>query len=752
MQRNRPAPQNQSLRTQVLQYIAEHPQRPTKARPLARALGVADHEYADFRATLRALLDEGILTYGPGRTLVPARPAEERRNEIQGVFRATRRGFGFIETGRGPDIFVPAGRTGGARDGDTVAGRWLARRSRGGQRAAEVAKIIRRAPVRWVGVLERVGRHWRVQPRGVAGMPPVLVDSLGDTDAAAGDLVLVEPVGDFSDVRDVRGVVTERLGAADSAAAIVLGVIRTNDLPEHFPSSVLRAAERIADTDPAQTADQREDLRDLLTITIDPRDARDFDDAISLRRGRDGMELGVHIADVAHYVQPGDPIDEEARRRGTSVYFPGRVLPMLPETLSNGLCSLQPDQPRLTRSVFITYDAEGRVRQARFCNAIIRSDARLTYEQASAVLDGDAAGVPRAVATLLRNAGLLAKRIRKRRLQAGMLSLTLPEVEIEIGRDGRVRDARPADTSFSHTLIEMFMVEANEAVSGLLARLGAAHLRRVHPPIEPDAMERLSRVAAAAGVRLPKRVDRGGIQTLLDQVRGKPAESIVNMLLLRTFEQASYSPEPLGHYALASEDYCHFTSPIRRYPDLTVHRLLDRHIRGELRGGRDSADIQEAARELEELGRATSGAERRALTAERTAKNALLLEFMKTKIGETFEGVVSGVVSDGVFVQILRHLADGFIPLSDLGRDAWEHEDRTMRLLGRDSGAAIHLGMTLAVRVEGVDDAAGRLLLRPAGGFGANRPRRASQRTESRARGRRRGGLRGSASGAKRRR
>jgi ribonuclease R len=727
-------------RRAIIQYIAAHPDRPLKSKALARELGLAGEQYAHFRALVRDLLDDGTLALGAARTL----RLPELNGALRGVFRAGRAGNGFIELPGRPDLYVPRTRAGSALDGDTVLARVVRGRGRNEPPCAEVVRVVQRAEHRWVGVLEPAGGRWVVQPRGRTAAPPVFIDDPTAKGARAGEMVVVEPLGHTLRGGPVRGVIVERLGPPDSTQAKILGVIRRLRLPDRFPPEVRGEAQHAAASFDPQIRDGREDLSELLTITIDPADARDYDDAISIEPlPRGHTRLGVHIADVAHFVRPDTALDREARLRGNSVYFPGYVVPMLPETLSNGVCSLQPGQPRFALSVFLDYDAEGRVIETRFTRSLIRSAARLTYEQVTAALAVDAAvsgvnGVGAAVLTLLRRAERLARRIRERRLADGMISLSLEEVDIRLDERGRVVDAQPADASFSHTIIEMFMVEANEAVCRLLTKSGYPHLRRVHPPPDPQAGRSLSRLLGALQLELPARMDRRDIQALLERVRGKPPEPAVNFLLLRSLARAYYSPSHEAHFALASEDYCHFTSPIRRYPDLLVHRALaaclpltqrpGRRVKGRENGhpkrrgpltgrsGRAAAAAGLESIELEELGRHASATERLAQQAERELRTLLLLELMKRKMGEVLDGITTGVASFGVFVQVRPYLAEGLVRLSDAPRDDWDFDPTRALLRGRRSGRIVTIGQPIRVQVAGVDEIRQELLLVPAEG------------------------------------
>ena len=696
-------------RNAILQYIAEHPDRPLKAAALRRELNVPHEEAAAFREAVRGMVDAGEVVLGRGRGLVRA----ERADAVVGIFRPSRHGYGFIESPGRSDLFVPRGAALHALDGDTVQVRIVKPDHPGREPHAEVVRIVQRAPIRWVGVLTKQGRHWFVQPQGRTPAPIVAIADPGAKNAKSGDMVVVEPLTHTLDSHSVQGVIVERLGDPDETTVKILGVIRRAGLPVDFPMDVRGEAQAAAAAFSPEVPPDREDLRELLTITIDPPTARDFDDAISIHRLAGGLtELGVHIADVAHYVRPGSALDREALARGNSTYFPGYVVPMLPEVLSNGVCSLQPHQPRLTKSVFIAYDAAGRVHSTRFADSVIRSHARLTYEQVTEALGGKVGEISQHVLGLLKAAEKLATTIRKRRLADGMISLTIPAVEIVLGEDGRVVTARPEDTSFSHTIIEMFMVEANEAVCRLLDSKDIPHIRRIHPPPEPEASQRFMRLAAMLGRRVDGELDRANILGLLKETAGKPEEPTIHYLLLRCLAQACYSASRGGHFALASEHYTHFTSPIRRYPDLVVHRLLGAHLR---RGKRTEWPSQA---ELGELAVHCSMTERRSQDAEREARNLLLLELMKTRIGAELDGIVTGVTSVGAFVQVQPYLAEGLVHRAELGGERWEFDRELSSLTQRHSGRVIRIGQNVRVVVASVDDLRHELALLPAGPFG----------------------------------
>jgi ribonuclease R len=687
---------------------------------LARELHIPHPDYTAFRALVRDLLADRTLMLGRGRTIV--QPVQT--GTVVGTLRLRPRGLASLECPGRPALLIRPGGNGAALDGDTVAVRVIPPRRRNQRPAAEVIRVISRAQVRWTGTLERDGRRWVIHPHGKTPSPVVQIEDPTAKSARPGDMVVVEPVEAGSRTTAPRGVIVERLGPPDLARTKILGVIRRHGLPEAFSADTRRAAQRAAFSfDAAEIAD-RLDLRDTLTVTIDPPDARDFDDALSLRQLADRhLELGVHIADVSHFVRPGTALDREACQRGNSTYFPGYVVPMLPEALSNGVCSLQPGQARYAKSVFITYDHAATRVAVRFADSVIQSARRLTYDEVTSVLSGKSADVEPPVVRLLEDAEDLARRIRHRRLADGMITLALPEVEIQLGPDGQVVDARPADSSFSHTIIEMFMVEANEVVSQQLTRAGIPHLRRIHPPPDDIAPALARQLTGILGRRPPRILDRGTVLRALATVRGRPEEPATNLLLLQSMAQAVYSPSSEGHFALASPDYCHFTSPIRRYPDLVNHRLLSTYMQAtSTRSGR-SRHAPVPGPDLSELGQYASTTERRSQQAEREAKALLLLALMKSKIGQSFDGVVCGVAPFGAFVQIRPHLAEGLMHVSELGRDDWNYDERSGTLVGRRSGCVVAIGQSLRVRVAAVDEARQQLRLTLDGPLPPGRPR-----------------------------
>ncbi|MEM6749012.1 MAG: VacB/RNase II family 3'-5' exoribonuclease [Planctomycetota bacterium] len=728
----------------ILRHVQDRRYQPSTLDQLAVDLQVPGDQVETFKQTADTLLEHGQLVLGTGDTVGLPPPGKY----VTGVFRKHPRGFGFLipdEVTSHGDLFVPAGRGSDAVSGDRVRARVM-HDKRGGRGEApsfigQVVEIVERADRPIVGELRRKGRRYFVAPDGRAMTELIAIRDPGAKNAKPGDKVVVELTQYPSDDGEgAEGVILEVLGEPGEPDVETAGVIVAHGLSDKFDDAILadaRDASRSMIGDDDAIPEGREDYTDRLIVTIDPPDARDFDDAVEVQRFAQGQgpngaawRLGVHIADVAHFVTPGSALDQEAYARGNSTYLPRRVLPMLPEVLSNGVCSLQPGVRRFAKSVFIDYDAQGGVLHAEFSRSVIRSRRRFTYLEAQAVIDGDLREArkhckdepkyPRAVCQMLEDLDVLAKTIRRRRLASGMIVLGLPDAELVFDASGRVVDAVPEDDAFTHTLIEMCMVEANEAAARLFDGLEVPMIRRVHP--DPDAynLGDLRSFARVAGFNIPARPNRDELQSLLEAVRGKPAQQAVHLAVLKTLSKAEYAPTLVGHFALASEHYTHFTSPIRRYPDLIVHRAIDAVIQAQAavspkkRGGKRKDAIRNVVSEdrrvpdeakLQDLGRHCSQTERASEAAERELRRFLVLELLSNHLGDDFDGTVTGVTGQGLFVQLDRFLVDGFVRLADLPgeRDRWRLNRNTGALVAERSGMAITLGDRFTVRIASID-------------------------------------------------
>ena len=634
----------------------------------------------------------------PGKSRVP------RDDGVIGTFRRAAGGYGFVRPldapagDRSADIHVAAAATLDAASGDTVRVRLSSTRDvRRPGPSGQIVEVVTRRTTRFVGsYFEAAGSGW-VQVDGTGFARPVSVGDPGAKGVRGQDKVVVEMVRFPTHLRDGEGVVVEVLGRAGDVGVDTQTVIHEFGLPGPFPEEVLADARRQAERFDESVPPDRRDLTDRVVITIDPVDARDFDDAISLERVERGhWLLGVHIADVSHFVREGSPLDQEARLRGTSVYLPDRVIPMIPEIVSNNLASLQPGKVRYTRTCWIEFSADGVPVHSAVEPAAITSRRRFTYEEVDVFLaDPDTAAVdmPAEVRALLGRMRDLARILRARRTARGSLQLEMPEVKIDLDRDGRVSGAHVVENTESHQVIEEFMLAANEAVAGALAAAGAGFLRRIHAAPDLRKLRQLTEFVTELGFEVDSLESRFELQRLLDMARGRPEEHAVHYAVLRSLTRAAYGPQEDGHFALASECYCHFTSPIRRYPDLTVHRALESLARGQ----------RPPAEGLVRLGAECSDLERRAEAAERELVKLKLLLFLKSKLGAEMDAIVTGVEAFGLFVQGIDLPAEGLVPLDTLPDDTYRYDRASHTLSGRRAGQSFRLGDRLRVAVDRVD-------------------------------------------------
>jgi ribonuclease R len=692
----------------IIKLLKHEDYSPLKLQHLARALGVGSEDYQQFKNAFDEMRSAGHVVIG-AKNLITLPPVS---GKIIGTFRANPRGFGFIvpqQANSHGDLFVPPGKTADAMTGDIVVAKVTKKGKRAGQMryTGTIIEILERAQNKFVGTLTKKDGIWLVQPDGSAFFDPISVDDVTAKNAQVNDKVVVEVLTFPTDEYLARGVILEVLGKSGRYESEIKSVVRQYHLPEEFDNDCIQQARRAASKFNAENLTNREDITDKTIITIDPPDAKDFDDAISLEVTSDGSRiLGVHIADVSTFIEPDSPLDEEAKSRGNSVYLPGRTIPMLPEILSNGVCSLQPQQKRFVKSAYLTYDKDANVTATRFANSVICSTQRLTYRQADKALKGKTKGLKPEVIELLTQMERLSRDIEARRIKNGMLHLEMPDTELVLDKSGRVTDAHPADDCYPHTIIEMFMVEANEAAASLLDRLDVAFMRRIHP--EPDvlSMKNLAQIVRAFGYSLPRTPDRFSIQSLLNAVKGAPCSLAVNLAVLRSFEKAQYAPTNMGHYALASNRYCHFTSPIRRYADLLVHRAIQHHLEG-------SAAPKTQEMDLAEIGKHISFTEQRAEDAERELKTVLILQMLTKHIGDEIDCVITGLAGFGVFAQCLKYGIEGLIQMSNLGPDQWKFERKTQCILGQRTGTVIRIGQAIKVRILSLNVPARQLDVEP---------------------------------------
>jgi ribonuclease R len=694
------------LEESIFQFVNMPGYRPIKPRAIAQQLKLSKDQAPNVRRAVKRLVHQGRLGYGSNHLVTPTSAAKTpKSNRLTGVFQRRQKGFGFVrltgtevKAGETKDIYIPADRAGDAATGDVVLVELKKPRPGDPGPRGEIVEIVERQTHQFVGTYFESDGAAYVQIDGGLFTQPVYVGDPGAKSACVDDKVVIEMVRFPSPLHNGEGVITEVLGARGKPGVDTLSIIRQFNLPEGFAADALEEARQKAETfDEAIGA--RTDFTGETIVTIDPVDARDFDDAISLAQLDDGgWRLGVHIADVSHFVRPGSALDREALERATSVYLPDRVLPMLPELISNGLASLQPGKVRYTQSAVMEFTAEGLRTSTELHSAAIRSSKRLTYEQVDEFLrDGETARrkLGAKVCDLLKRMHTLAMTLRRRRLANGALELSMPEVKVELDKQGRVAGAHVAENTESHQMIEEFMLAANEAVAERLHDRGLHFLRRVHEAPSPQKIQALQDFMTELGYKTGNLQSRFEQQKLLAAAIGQPEERAVHFAVLRSLQRAVYSPKEEGHYALASSCYCHFTSPIRRYPDLTIHRL----VTALLTKSKSRNDYEE----LVALGRHCSDREQRAEAAERDLTKLKLLAYLSDRIGEEMEAVVTGVESYGIFVQGIELPAEGLVRVETFSDDYYRFDRATHTLAGHREGNRFRLGDLLRVAVARVD-------------------------------------------------
>lgn len=686
----------------VYELISDDQCKAMKRREMAVFLRIPKGQRQELYDILDELSAEGkVVTDKRGRYRLP----DERVNV--GVFMATTRGFGFVRIeGQDDDVFIPEPYCGGAYDGDLVKVQiYRETGDRGKRREGKITEVVERANQTVVGTFMKNDTFGFVVVDREKFTSDVYIPKSKTMGAVNGHKVVVE-IEDFGDgTKNPEGKVIEILGHANDPGVDILSIVRGFGLPEEFPDDVMRQTEKIPLAVSSEEIAGRMDFRDCPTVTIDGEDAKDLDDAITLTKTDDGgYELGVHIADVSQYVTEGSPLDREALRRGTSVYLADRVIPMLPHKLSNGICSLNEGEDRLALSCLIAYDAKGKIRSTRIGESVVRVDRRMSYTDVNAVVtlrDADTMERYRDFVPMFEQMKELASVLRKNRKKQGSIDFDFPECKIRMDEQGHPVDIVPYDRNTATKIIEEFMLAANKVVAEEYFWQEIPFLYRTHDVPDLEKVKELAALARNFSHTLKigqDEVHPREIQKLIESIEGTEEEIFLSRLTLRAMKRAKYSTENDGHFGLATKYYCHFTSPIRRYPDLQIHRIIKEGMRGGIRPKR----LEHYESILGQVAKASSDLERRADEAEREVDKLKKAEYMSSKLGEQYEGVISGVTGWGIYVE-LPNTVEGMVRLADLEDDRYEYDSENYRVVGRSSGREYRLGQKVTVQVAGAD-------------------------------------------------
>jgi ribonuclease R len=672
---------------------------PMKQKELAILLQIPREKRQELTDILDALLAEGRIQLSKR-----GRYSKAEIRTVVGTFTSHAKGFGFVSVEDwSEDIFISEQDTKDAFLGDTVK---VALKGQPGGRRREgvIVEILAHSITEVVGTFEKSKNFGFVVPDNQRITCDIFIPLEHSRGAVTGHKVVVEITDYGKGRRNPEGRVTEILGHSSDPGTDVLSIVKAYQIPVEFPEKVLNQAERVAK--PVSEADMqgRMDLRDEVCVTIDGEDAKDLDDAVSVRRDGENYILSVHIADVTNYVQENSALDREAYSRGTSVYLADRVIPMLPRTLSNGICSLNAGEDRLALSCIMTIDTKGRIIGHTIGETVIRVTRRMSYTDVKKILEDHDEAVCREYEELVpmfEEMQKLSALLRGRRRKRGSIDFDFPETKLVLDEQGKPVEIKPYERNTATKLIEDFMLAANETVAEDYFWQAQPFLYRTHENPDTDKLQKLGIFIRNFGYSLHLGGDEirpGELQRLLDKIEGTPEEALISRLTLRSMKQAKYTTDCTGHFGLAAEHYCHFTSPIRRYPDLQIHRIIKENLRGRLNAER----VEHYEAILNEVAKHSSETERRADEAERETEKLKKVEYMEQHIGESFEGVISGITNYGLYVE-LPNTIEGMVHVNSLEGDYFEYDENAYEMRGQHSGKAYRLGQRVTIRVKDVD-------------------------------------------------
>lgn len=690
------------IKDTLLEFMREEAYRPMDIQELVSVFDINPDEYRAFKKTLKTMEKEGLIF----RTKKDKFALPERLGLITGKLQAHAKGFGFLipEVEGEKDVFIPSSFINGAMNGDRILVQITREDKNGKKREGEVIQILERANTKIIGVYEDSKNFGFVIAEDTRISQDIFISKKDRNGAKDGDVVVVEITKWPEKRRSPEGVVKEVLGQKGDKGLDILTIIKKYGLPEEFPTKVQAFAAGIDEEIPLKEYKRRKDLRDVRMVTIDGEDAKDLDDAVSIERLDNGRyRLGVHIADVSHYVREKNPLDKEALKRGTSVYLIDRVIPMLPKKLSNGICSLNPKVDRLTLSCIMVIDSTGKVLDHEIVESVIRTNERMTYTDVTKILKDNDPELSKRYDYLLDDFKAmeeLCNILYKKRTKRGAIDFEFEESKIILNEFGKPIDIKPYEREIANRIIEEFMLVCNETVAEHMFWSHLPFVYRIHEDPDEEKLEKFREFIYNLGyiVKWNGEVKPRNLQEILEKVRGKKEETVVSTLLLRSMMRAKYSPECVGHFGLAAKYYCHFTSPIRRYPDLQIHRIIKEFINGKIDDDRSkklTALVDYAARQSSET-------ENIATEAEREVDDLKKAEYMLDRIGEEFEGIVSSVTSFGMFVE-LPNTIEGLIHITALDDDYYIYDENHLCLMGERTKKIYRLGDFVKVRCSKVD-------------------------------------------------
>jgi ribonuclease R len=690
------------IKQTLLSFMKEEAYRPMDIQELVAVFDINDNEYYSFKKVLKSMEREGLIIRNKkDRFGVP-----ERMGLVVGKLQVHQKGFAFLipETEGEKDVFIPSSSLNGGMNGDKVLVQITREDKLGKKREGEVSEVLERKNNKIIGVYEDNKSFGFVVPEDSRLNQDIFIGKKDKNGAETGDLVICEVIKWADKRRSPEGIVKEILGKKGDKGLDILTIIKKYGLPEEFPEKVLNYTNGIEEEIDPKEYKRRKDLRNVRMVTIDGEDAKDLDDAVSIERlSKDKYKLGVHIADVTHYVKEKNPLDKEALKRATSVYLIDRVIPMLPKKLSNGLCSLNPNVDKLALSCFMTIDSKGRIIDHEIEESIIKTNERMTYTDVTDILKGEDKELLERYDYLVDDFKAMEELctiLRAKRMNRGAIDFNFNESKIILDEKGKPIDIKPYDRGISNKIIEEFMLVCNETIAEHMNKLQVPFVYRIHENPDEEKLAKFKDFVYNLGctIKASEEITPKELQEVLEKFKGEKEETVVSTLLLRSMMQAKYSPENAGHFGLAAEYYCHFTSPIRRYPDLQIHRIIKEYLNGKLSEGR----ITNLINTVEVASRQSSEMERLAQDAEREVDDLKKAEYMQDRINEEFEGIISSVTSFGLFVE-LPNTVEGLVHVTALDDDYYIYDEDHLCLIGERTKKTYKLGDEVKVKCSRVD-------------------------------------------------